>query len=187
MIRLTDEQWERIRKHFPEEHIPDGRPGREPIPTRDCARGGAVDAQHRCAAAPVAAKAIRTGLGRDGLDGKFARFLALENAINISSLSPKIIGQINALGQLAADFSKGFTASMAPCLQCEEADVSKWQEEKAGRNRQSLACLSKRLPRLFPSAAAPIARATTSMLRHELRFVMVPPPPARRPTHPPHG
>ena len=24
MIRLTDEQWERIRKHFPEEHIPDG-------------------------------------------------------------------------------------------------------------------------------------------------------------------
>ena len=34
MIRLTDEQWERIRKHFPEEHIPDGRPGRKPIPTR---------------------------------------------------------------------------------------------------------------------------------------------------------
>ena len=25
MIRLTDEQWERIRMHFPEEHIPDGR------------------------------------------------------------------------------------------------------------------------------------------------------------------
>ena len=25
MIRLTDEQWERIRKHFPEAHIPDGR------------------------------------------------------------------------------------------------------------------------------------------------------------------
>src|SRR6476661_1792085 len=34
MIRLTDEQWERIRKHFPEEHIPDGRAGRKPIPTR---------------------------------------------------------------------------------------------------------------------------------------------------------
>src|ERR1700730_17720976 len=34
MIRLTDEPWERIRKHFPEEHIPDGRPGRKPIPTR---------------------------------------------------------------------------------------------------------------------------------------------------------
>ncbi len=34
MIRLTNEQWERIRKHFPEEHIPDGRPGRKPIPTR---------------------------------------------------------------------------------------------------------------------------------------------------------
>src|SRR5215472_13543693 len=28
MIRLTNEQWERIRNHFPEEHIPDGRPGR---------------------------------------------------------------------------------------------------------------------------------------------------------------
>ena len=34
MIRLTDEQWERIRKRFPEEHIPDGRAGRKPIPTR---------------------------------------------------------------------------------------------------------------------------------------------------------
>jgi transposase len=34
MIRLSDEQWERIRHHFPEEHIPDGRPGRKPIPTR---------------------------------------------------------------------------------------------------------------------------------------------------------
>jgi transposase len=34
MIRLTDEQWERIRKHFPEEHIPEGRPGRKPIPSR---------------------------------------------------------------------------------------------------------------------------------------------------------
>ena len=34
MIRLSDEQWERIRDHFPEEHIADGRPGRKPIPTR---------------------------------------------------------------------------------------------------------------------------------------------------------
>jgi transposase len=34
MIRLTNGQWERIRNHFPEEHIPDGRPGRKPIPTR---------------------------------------------------------------------------------------------------------------------------------------------------------
>jgi len=34
MIRLTDEQWERIRDHFPEENISDGRPGRKPTPTR---------------------------------------------------------------------------------------------------------------------------------------------------------
>ena len=34
MIRLTDEQWECIRKRFPEEHIADGRPGRRPVPTR---------------------------------------------------------------------------------------------------------------------------------------------------------
>ena len=34
MIRLSDEQWERIRGHFPEEHIPDGRAGRKPIPPR---------------------------------------------------------------------------------------------------------------------------------------------------------
>jgi Putative transposase of IS4/5 family (DUF4096) len=33
MIRLTDEQWERIRDHFPEENIA-GRPGRKPTPTR---------------------------------------------------------------------------------------------------------------------------------------------------------
>ncbi len=34
MLRLTDEQWELIRKHIPEEHIPDDRPGRKPIPAR---------------------------------------------------------------------------------------------------------------------------------------------------------
>lgn len=34
MLRLRDEQWERIREHFPEEHIPDSRPGRKPVPTR---------------------------------------------------------------------------------------------------------------------------------------------------------
>ena len=34
MIRLSDEQWERIREHFPEEHIPEGRAGRKPIATR---------------------------------------------------------------------------------------------------------------------------------------------------------
>ncbi len=32
MIRLTDEQWGRIRSHFPEEHTPDWRPGRKPGP-----------------------------------------------------------------------------------------------------------------------------------------------------------
>ena len=35
MLRVTDEQWELIRKHFPEEHILDDRPGRKPIPARD--------------------------------------------------------------------------------------------------------------------------------------------------------
>jgi hypothetical protein len=34
MIRLLDSEWERIRCHFPEEHIPDGRAGRKPVPTR---------------------------------------------------------------------------------------------------------------------------------------------------------
>ena len=34
MIRLTDEHWERIRHHFPEEHISEVEPGRKPIPTR---------------------------------------------------------------------------------------------------------------------------------------------------------
>jgi hypothetical protein len=39
MIRLNDEQWERIRKHFPEEHIADDRPGRKPVP-HPCASCG---------------------------------------------------------------------------------------------------------------------------------------------------
>jgi len=34
MVRLTDEQWERIREYFPEENLPEGRPGRKLVPTR---------------------------------------------------------------------------------------------------------------------------------------------------------
>ncbi len=32
MIHLSDEHLKRNREHFPEENIPDGRPGRNPIP-----------------------------------------------------------------------------------------------------------------------------------------------------------
>ena len=35
MLRLSDDQWERIREHFPEENIPEGRPGRKPVPARE--------------------------------------------------------------------------------------------------------------------------------------------------------
>jgi len=34
MLHLTDEHWELIRKHFPEESYPDDRPGRKPIAAR---------------------------------------------------------------------------------------------------------------------------------------------------------
>jgi hypothetical protein len=34
MLRLSDEQWDRIREHFPEENIPEGRAGRKPIAAR---------------------------------------------------------------------------------------------------------------------------------------------------------
>jgi hypothetical protein len=34
MWRLSDEHSERIREYFPEENIPDGRPGRKPVPAR---------------------------------------------------------------------------------------------------------------------------------------------------------
>jgi transposase len=34
VLRLSDEHWERIREHFPEEHIPSDRRGRKPIPAR---------------------------------------------------------------------------------------------------------------------------------------------------------
>jgi transposase len=34
MLRLRDDQWERMREHVPEEHIPESRPGRKPVPAR---------------------------------------------------------------------------------------------------------------------------------------------------------
>ena len=34
MLRLTDEQWNRIRHHFPEENRPKGHRGRPPVPAR---------------------------------------------------------------------------------------------------------------------------------------------------------
>src|SRR5262252_5746873 len=34
MIRLNDSDWERIRHHFPEENISEGRAGRKPVPSR---------------------------------------------------------------------------------------------------------------------------------------------------------
>ena len=34
MLRLTDDQWEHIREHFPEENIPDSRASRRPVPAR---------------------------------------------------------------------------------------------------------------------------------------------------------
>jgi transposase len=33
-MHISDADWNRIREHFPEENIPDGRPGRKPVPTR---------------------------------------------------------------------------------------------------------------------------------------------------------
>src|ERR1700752_4242681 len=39
MLRLTDDQWQRIREHFPEENIPAERPGRKPIPARRVLEG----------------------------------------------------------------------------------------------------------------------------------------------------
>ena len=35
MLKLTNQQWERIREYFPEEHIASGHPGRRPIPVRE--------------------------------------------------------------------------------------------------------------------------------------------------------
>ncbi len=39
MVRLSDEQWERIRKHLPEENIPPDRAGRKPVPTKKVLEG----------------------------------------------------------------------------------------------------------------------------------------------------
>jgi transposase len=35
VLRLSDDQWGRIREHFPEENVPESRPGRKPVPTRE--------------------------------------------------------------------------------------------------------------------------------------------------------
>ncbi|MFY9315301.1 MAG: IS5 family transposase [Burkholderiales bacterium] len=39
MLRLSDERWERIREYFPEENVPEGRPGRKPVPAREVLEG----------------------------------------------------------------------------------------------------------------------------------------------------
>ena len=35
MHKISDEDWGKIRHHFPEEDIPDERPGRRPVPARE--------------------------------------------------------------------------------------------------------------------------------------------------------
>jgi len=34
MVKISGEYWERIKRHFPEEGIPEGRAGRKPVPAR---------------------------------------------------------------------------------------------------------------------------------------------------------
>lgn len=34
MLKLDDMRWNRIREHFPEEHVEEDRPGRKPVPAR---------------------------------------------------------------------------------------------------------------------------------------------------------
>jgi len=34
MLRLSDEQWKRIKGHFPEENVAESHPGRKPVPAR---------------------------------------------------------------------------------------------------------------------------------------------------------
>jgi hypothetical protein len=53
ILRLRDEQWERIREHFPEEQIPESSPGRKPGPARDVLEA-ALDSKHGRAMAHVA-------------------------------------------------------------------------------------------------------------------------------------
>ena len=50
-----------------------------------------------------------------GLDGELARFLALEDAIDIRRRSPKIIDQVSAIGQQTADFNE-----VTPRIECRE-------------------------------------------------------------------
>ena len=73
MIRLLDSDWERIREHFPEENIPDRRPGRKPRSDASGARSGALDFEHRRAMAH--ATAVLSELRRNHLDAVAAQLL----------------------------------------------------------------------------------------------------------------
>ena len=91
MIQLTDEQWERIRHYFPEEHIPDGRAA-SPENTRTGHRedGGAPSAssgnyEPEGSLAPLVT--INAALGRRFLrlanldSGEFERLSRYETAV----------------------------------------------------------------------------------------------------------
>jgi len=75
MIRLTDEQWERIRMHFPEEHISDCRPGRKLIPnTVRVLEAVPVDSQQQVRNGYAAAKLSQLQNGTiDGYQGLVRR------------------------------------------------------------------------------------------------------------------
>jgi hypothetical protein len=38
MLKLTDVQWQRIKHHFPEESLPEGRLGRKPVAAAACSK-----------------------------------------------------------------------------------------------------------------------------------------------------
>ncbi len=52
ILRLRDERWERIREHFPEDHVADGRPGRKRVPMRAVLEAVRLDSEHGRAMAP---------------------------------------------------------------------------------------------------------------------------------------
>jgi transposase len=75
VLKLSDEQWERIREHFPEEHIPAERPGRKPIPARKVLEAVLwilnTGAQWHCCRNAVRTTKPSTGVFNTGAETKY--------------------------------------------------------------------------------------------------------------------
>ena len=69
MLRLCTDQWERIQGHFPEERIPEGRPGRKPVPANVATLGSGLALQHPLLTAAPRSRSLIARLTSENSEG----------------------------------------------------------------------------------------------------------------------